>query len=1317
MKKLILLIIGIVLVGILGFVFTVTASVLKLDFNSPSDGEVGQDNFKFLNITVYNNDTSQGMDVKIYGGDNSVVANNSLIFRQSNVTNGTTITFNWTSSKLAVNDNTVLLMYFDSQTAEGNWSEIPIDDNMVLYFKFNNDSGVGESYANVDEEIVYDYSNAQKSGTNTGDVAIWSPTGGRFGGAFDFDGADNRYIQVVDDAADDPLDIADEITIELWLDPDSFGSEEDILFKDASYTVQLGTASPFDSIRWGVNVSGSFRYLTTPIGILNSGAFQHVAVTYNISSRVQRIYVQGREITSITLSALSDYNISTNNNNLLVGSDGSAPNSDTFDGRIDQVIIYNRTLSADEIREHANTKLIDETGINNGTRFKYDENLFNYSGKLGPALEFDGVDDFVSINDSNSLDLNESFSISFWTYPTTLNKNQTFLAKGSGTTANYFINYKTTSQLEFGFYNGGLRSLFVNASSITVNQWNLITVTRNDSSNISRVYINGINKGDSPLNFDVLTNDFDLKIGSFPEFDQNFTGLIDELVIYNKTLNSSEVTEIYQLKEGTWYWKFSGEDSDGINISSTRSFLIGTIWEVSPAVLDSVGVLLNTNVSVGTLFINNTHGSRNITINITHDFNGTVTFNESLPLNLTNFNVGNNSISIQINVTSPSVKGSTTINFNISATDSNTGENSAPAFRIVPVDLIASSGDPFLITAFETAPSIVSQNNTGISLKASVVNKGQGDAQDVKITFELPDGWTNSSGALTSSGYSVNVNQQRNHSIEVDVAANAIAGIVTLYANVTGKNESGSYINSSLKTIGYTNVTVNEISLGVVSPVVVSAPSGGGGGGGGVTLSGGGTIEADVFAETIEIIRGGDALEFDIEVTPNYVDTSLINLTLVITGFPEQYIEISPEIISLINYGEIKSFTVLINAPIYKGYEEHELEVVITGIVLNGGGNMYSYVERRPITLVIQEVDYETSFNLLEKAKEFVSLMKEEGYNINYVQELLELAQDKLDQRINNAVYDLAEEIIEIKDKAFFVNDFIRGLIEIERNPRKSHFLAGNVVDAIDKNGGVFSFITGNVVDEGEECLMSDVGCRNSEKEVPLRNLITGKVTFSSESSVNFLNMAIIAFERGDYNLAEDRAKSAQSLLLLERKGNFGLFLYLYWQYIFALIIIFGLVGMFSYRRYQKFEVIRKVDESNVEEQNIQEIMVKTQQDYFSGKISPEDYKKTLSDSKKHLGEVKEKRSKLRSKRLGIIKAKQLLEHLEIEKTEVEDRIKKLQTDYYLDRKISEEEYRFQFEILIERLAEIEEEKTTIEIKEDSVDVSNKNKQGGKNNG
>ena len=121
-----------------------------------------------------------------------------------------------------------------------------------------------------------------------------------------------------------------------------------------------------------------------------------------------------------------------------------------FNGTIDELAIYNRTLSAKEIAAHANKMIIDETGVNNGTRIGAS---FNYSGKLGPALQFDGTNDYVSISDSNSLDLTKNFSIALWVYPKNLSSNQTLLAKGDGTTTNYFIDFKnetTINKIEFG---------------------------------------------------------------------------------------------------------------------------------------------------------------------------------------------------------------------------------------------------------------------------------------------------------------------------------------------------------------------------------------------------------------------------------------------------------------------------------------------------------------------------------------------------------------------------------------------------------------------------------------------------------------------------------------------------------------------------------------------------------------------------------------------------------------------------------------------------------------------------------------------------
>ncbi|MCK5043754.1 hypothetical protein KAR52_02010 [Candidatus Pacearchaeota archaeon] len=1270
MKKLLL----IVLVGVF-LMAGVIATVITSTFNSPADGHITEDNFKLLNITVYNNDTSQSMDLKIYGSNNSVVGNNSVIYRRSNVTNGTEITFNWTSPKLKTSDDPsiVLLMYFDNQTAEGNWSEIPVDNNMVLYFKFNNDSSVEENYANLEDDVVYDYSNAKKNGTNEGDTATWNSTGGRFGGAFDFGGEDNEYIAVADNSANDPLDITDEITIEFWLNPDSFGAGEDILFKDSSYHVQLGTTSPFDSIRWGVNVNGSFRYLTTSTGTLESGAFQHVAVTYNASNKVQRIYVQGREITSTTLSGLSDYNISTNNNDLFIGSDNSVPHSDTFDGRMDQVIIYNRTLNADDIREHANTKVTDETGVNSGARFKYDENPFNYSGKLGPALEFDGVDDTVTIPDNDSLDLNQSFSISFWAYPTDLTKNQTFLAKGSGTTTNYFIDYKTTSEIEFGFYNGAWRSVAVDASTFTANQWNLITATRNSSSNISTVYINGIEKGNLQLDYAPLANSHALKLGSFAGYNQNYTGLIDELIIYNKSLNGTEVTNIYQLKIDTWYWKFSVEDNDNLNMSSTRNFEIGTVWDVSPTDLGSVGAALNVNVSVGTLTINNTHASRNITINITSDYSGNVYFNETLPLNLSG--IGGNYTRIQINVTSPTTEGSTIINFNITATNYS-GENSVPYSRIVPVTLVTTSANPFLITNFETYPTIISQNNSGISLKASAINRGQGIAGSVSMTFELPTGWTNASGALTQNLGVIQVDEQKNASITVDIASNATSGVVTLYANISGQNSTGQELNLSYLTIGDINVTVNAISVGVGPSVIVEEVVVSRGGGG--TASGG--AESAVFDKGIEIVRGADDVSFDIDITNIHKNKILQDLTLKLTGFLEQYISISPSKISSINYNETKSFTVTLKAPSYKSYEEHTLKAVIDGYLVTGTIKR-SYKETQNIKLIIQEVSREESNLSLLEAEKAVEEMQNAKFNIDEASKLLEQAKSKLSENKNKEAQILSKKIISLRDKAFNTDDLISKILKALKNPRKMGLLTGNVAKEI--------------VDESGEI-------------VSVNSIITGKAIFNGKSAKEILQMAIAAFKRGDYDTAQERARSAQILLILERKGNFGLFLFLYWPFIILGFIIFSFTGIIGYRRYQKLSISKKIENMNKQEENIRKLMRDSQESYFKGKISKKEHQRVMDQHQDKLAKLKKTRLSLRNKRIRVLKQQQIFQDLGMEKMQVESVIKKLQENFYRDRKIPENDYKTQFQILNKRLAEIEGERITLELlKEDGPEKVN----------
>ena len=1060
--------------------------------------------------------------------------------------------------------------------------------------------------------------------------------------SYEFDTSDGNTPRILHIAGD---------TYAIAYEGDGGGGNEGFLIT-LDIATDMGISKPrsFNLYANTTTASGSINTQTVS-GAVVSG-WNHIALVYNhsLTGNQQNLYINGK------LSASGNLNkpIGSNILNLTIGNN--------FEGLIDDAVVYNRTLSPEEIAEHAGLKILDEKGLNNGTGI-YNNDNYNYSGRLGGALVFDGIEEVLSINDSSSLDLTNDFSVSFWAEPTTLSRNMTFISKGSGTTANYFIDYKATNQIEFGFYNGAFRSILVDASSVSANAWNLITATWNESSNMSRVYINGAEKGSLQINSDMLSNSLPLKIGYYPGYNQNFTGMIDELVIYNKTLNVSEISNIYSLKAQNWYWKFSAQDYNGLNMSSTRSFLIGSVWGVSPSTLGSISAALDVNVSAGIITINNTHPAKNITINITHDHNRSVVFNHSFPFTLYNTNNGSNTLRVQINVTTPTTDGSRVINFNISANDTNAGGESVPSSVNVPITVVSTSSNPFLISAFEDAPSVVSQNNTGIQVKASVVNRGQGIAQNVLASFLLPSGWSNTSGALNQSLGVLAVNEQKNASITVSISSNATSGNVVLYTNLSGQNSSGADLTSGYFTIGSANVTVNAVSVGAgpsVEPVeIVSSSSSGGGGSGSKASEGkGGGSESLIFSKEIEIVRGKQD-SFYVEILNRFANSSLQNITLEIRGYPKQYIEIFPEKIDILDHNKKASFRVKLTAPIYKDYEVYVLKAIIRG-KLETSNAIKDYLEVQNIKLTIQAAPLEETKGLLEKAKSAVQEMKNNGFNAKQAELLLKEAEKKLSERKNKEAIDLANKIISIKDVAFRANALIEKIKGVIGDPRKIQYIAGAVV--------------------------SD-------------GVITGYAVIETEEAQEVLNLAIIAFERGDYYAALERAEAARLLLVLEGKSNFKLFFYLYWHYILITIVLISVFSIVSYHSHQKSSLTNRIEELNFEEERIGKLAIEAQKEYYSGKMGEREYKEKAGQFMKKVASIQKERLSLRNKRIRMLPSETIIQDLEREAKQIENLIRKIQYDYFRDRKINEPEYKEQFTSLSERLAEIEEERATLELR------------------
>ena len=166
--------------------------------------------------------------------------------------------------------------------------------------------------------------------------------------SINFDG-NNDYILIPDNAA---LDLTQNYTLEAWIFPESFSWLAGIISKYQTsaangYMLRLTHQSPYTGI--------GFDEVVTSTGLLNSNQWYHIAAVNNAGSR--KLYVNGVEY---NLSG-SSLNVSANNNPLRIGSDYA---SRYFDGRIDEVRVWNVPRTQDDIIATMDTELSgSETGL------------------------------------------------------------------------------------------------------------------------------------------------------------------------------------------------------------------------------------------------------------------------------------------------------------------------------------------------------------------------------------------------------------------------------------------------------------------------------------------------------------------------------------------------------------------------------------------------------------------------------------------------------------------------------------------------------------------------------------------------------------------------------------------------------------------------------------------------------------------------------------------------------------------------------------------------------------------------------------------
>ena len=202
-----------------------------------------------------------------------------------------------------------------------------------LVAAYNFDEGVGTAFS--------DASGTGNAGTISGG-ATW--TTGRFGGALSFAGVDG--LATVADSAS--LHLSAGMTLEAWVYPVAVSSWRTIVLKERPGQLAYALYGNTDTNRPSGEVATSGgQFDVRGASQLGLNVWTHVATTYD--GATLRLFVNGAQVRTRAVSGA----LVTSSNPLRIG--GNLVWGEYFKGRIDDVRIYNRAVSAAQIQTDMNT--------------------------------------------------------------------------------------------------------------------------------------------------------------------------------------------------------------------------------------------------------------------------------------------------------------------------------------------------------------------------------------------------------------------------------------------------------------------------------------------------------------------------------------------------------------------------------------------------------------------------------------------------------------------------------------------------------------------------------------------------------------------------------------------------------------------------------------------------------------------------------------------------------------------------------------------------------------------------------------------------
>jgi len=195
--------------------------------------------------------------------------------------------------------------------------------------------------------------------------------------------------------------------------------------------------------------------------------------------------------------------------------------------------------------------------------------------KMGQALSFDGVGDYVEVASDSSI-MPATLTIEAWIQPGKTGARQSIVSKWDGFgDASYSLELTAANKFLFYLHNGTTTQSITGTTIVTIGTWYHVAGTY-DGSNAS-LYVNGsLEAGPTTLVAPMINSNVPLRIGASARRDPYpiccaFEGLVDEVRIWKVALSEGQLGEVY---EWTGFFRpveNPGENNDIVNVAKAGS--------------------------------------------------------------------------------------------------------------------------------------------------------------------------------------------------------------------------------------------------------------------------------------------------------------------------------------------------------------------------------------------------------------------------------------------------------------------------------------------------------------------------------------------------------------------------------------------------------------------------------------------------------------------------------------------------------------------------------------------------------------------------